>query len=122
MASVLLQENGFALLQEDGFYILLSDGITSRGNAKFDENGRPTIICASDADGVSIVVLQADPTSHRLQGDDDTVGSDNGNNSGNAMLDENSVHVWTALSSANDGTIVEVYADPNTGKVLIDSN
>lgn len=90
-------------------------------NAKKDENSRPAVILASENDGVTIVPLKADPTSHGIEVDDNTGGSDNGNNKGNAMLDQNSVPVWTALSSAGDGAIVEVYGDPATGKVLINS-
>ncbi len=91
-------------------------------NAKHDENDRPTLIAASNADGVAIVAVTANPANHGLSVDDGTSGSDNGNNSGNAMIDENSVAVLTALSSDDDGTIIEVYADPATGKLLIDSN
>lgn len=91
-------------------------------NAKLDENSRPTIICASSADGVTIVPIKISPTTHAVSVDNNTTGSNNGNNGGNAMLDENSVPVWTALSSAGDGSIVEVYGDLATGKILINSN
>ena len=37
------------------------------------------------------------------------------------MLDPNSRQVWTALSSAGDGTLVEVYADVD-GNLLVNSN
>lgn len=89
--------------------------------AKKDENGRSTVICVSNADGLAIVPLKADPTTHGLKISDGTTGSDAGNNGGKAMLDENSVSVWTALSSNGDGSIVEVYADPSTGSVLVKS-
>lgn len=88
-------------------------------NAQHDQNGRASIICASSLDGVTIVPIKADPTTHGLKIDDNTTGSDNGNNSGIAIVDENSVAVWTALSSTGDGSIVEVYGDASTGKVLI---
>lgn len=91
-------------------------------NAKKDQNGRNTIICASSLDGATIVPVFADPTTHGLKVDDNSTGSDNGNNGGNAMLDENSVPVWTALSSTGDGSIVEVYGDIATGKILINSH
>lgn len=90
-------------------------------NAKPDENNRPTIICASKNDGVTIVQIKANPVNHGLEIDDGTTGSDNGNNLGVAMLDENSVPVWTALSSDGLGTVIEVYGDQATGKVLIKS-
>ena len=87
-----------------------------------DENSRPTLICASSADGQTIVQIVADPTTHGLKVDDNTTGSDNGNNGGSAMLDQNGVPVMTALSSDGDGAIVEVYGDPATNSILIDSN
>ncbi len=90
-------------------------------NAVHDSNGRSTIICAASTDGVTIVPIKANPMNHGLKIDDNTTGSDNGNNGGNAMIDENSVNVWIAESSANDGSIVEVYGDIATGKVLINS-
>lgn len=90
-------------------------------NAAFDSNNRPTIICASSTDGVTIVPIKANASNHGLKIDDNTTGSNNGNNGGNATVDENSINVWIAESSANDGTIVEVYGDAATGKVLIKS-
>ena len=91
-------------------------------NAKIDQNNRPTIICASKNDGKTIVPIQANPIGNGVKIDDNTTGSDNGNNLGNAMLDENSNAVWTAMSDDGLGTIVEVYGDPATGKILINSN
>ncbi len=91
-------------------------------NAGHDQNSRPTIICASSLDGITIVPILADPSTHGLKNDDNTTGSDNGNNGGAAMIDENQVSVWIAESSANDGAIIEVYGDLSTGKVLINSN
>ena len=90
-------------------------------NAKRDENNRPTVICASDNDGTTIVPIVADPNLHTLRCSDDVTGVDNGNNDGNAILDENSVPVWTALSSDGSGDIIEVYGDSITGAVLVDS-
>jgi hypothetical protein len=80
------------------------------------------MIASSRNDGVTIVPLVADPTSHWLRVSDGTTGVDNGNNLGNAMLDENGVPVLTALSSAADGSIVELYADPLTQALLININ
>ena len=90
-------------------------------NAPLDENSRPTIICASNLDGITIVPIKCS-AAHEVFVDDDTTGSDMGNDLGNASLDENSRPVWTALSSAGDGSIIEVYGDPATGKILINSN
>ena len=86
--------------------------------SKLDENSRPTIICANKNNGTAIVPIMADPVTHCLKVDSSLGGVDNGNNNGNAMLDENSIPVWTALSSAGDGSIVEVYGD--NGNILID--
>ena len=90
-------------------------------NAYRDENSQPTIIAVSLADGKTIVQGQAHPTKHALEVDDNTTGSDNGNNLGNAMLDENSVPVWLAESSDGSGNLVEVYANSETNKILVDS-
>ena len=89
--------------------------------AKRDENSRTTIICASKNDGITIVPITANPGTHHLNCSDGTTGSDNGNNSGNAILDENNVAVWMAESSADDGSLIEVYADPVSQVLLIDS-
>lgn len=91
-------------------------------NASRDENSRIAIIAASNLDGTTIVPIKANPTNHALKVEDATGGSDNGNNSGVAMLDENGIPVWTALSSDGSGTIIEVYGDPVTGKLLVNSN
>lgn len=88
-------------------------------NAKHDENSRPTLICASSADGVTIVPIQCVDSSHKIKVIDGIAGANNGNNSGNTMLDENGSPVWTALSSTGDGSIVEIYGDAATGAVLI---
>lgn len=86
-----------------------------------DENGRPTIIAVSNADGLTIVPIYAKPSNNKLYVHNGVGGTDYGNNLGNAMLDENSVPVWTALSSDGDGSIVEVYADPATNRILVDN-
>ena len=91
-------------------------------NSKLDENSRPTIICADKNNGTDIVPILADPSLHALMTVDGTGQTDNGNNLGNAMLDTNSIPVWTALSSDGSGNIVEVYGDNSTGSVLILSN
>lgn len=90
-------------------------------NAKKDQNGRNTITALSNAD-LSVVQIQANPSNNGLKVDDNTTGSDIGNNNGVAQIDENNVSTLTALSSDEDGTIINLYADPLTGKLLIDSN
>ena len=88
--------------------------------SKLDENSRPSAICVSQNDGVTIVPLTANPISHGLSMST-AMSVDNGNNNGNAMIDENEIPVFMALSSAEDGTLVEVYADPVTGALLVQS-
>ena len=90
-------------------------------DAGHDENGKATIICASSLDGITIVPIKINPANHGLKVDDNTTGSDNGNNNGNAVIDSNEVAGWLAESSAGDGSLIEVYGDESTGKVLIDS-
>lgn len=87
--------------------------------AAHDQNNRPTIICVSLNDGTTIVPAKINPANHCLKIDDNTTGSDNGNNGGNAMLDENGVAVWMAESSDGSGNLIEVYAD---GGIYVDSN
>lgn len=86
-------------------------------NSKHDQNARPTIILASKANGTDIIAIQASPVTHRLV--TAVPGGDNGNNGGNAIIDENGVASWIALSSANNGAIIEVYGDPLTKALLM---
>lgn len=90
-------------------------------SASKDENGISTLIAASKNDGTTIVRIQANASNHGLTIDDAHTGSDNGNNGGNAMRDENAVPVLIATSSADGKTPIEVYGDPVTGAILIDS-
>ena len=101
-------------------------------NAYRDSNNTPTIIAASKNDGTTIVRVQINATNHGLKVDDNTTGSDNGNNKGNAARDDNFVPVFIAVSSqtatvngvnyVQGVTPVEVYGDPATGALLINSN
>lgn len=90
--------------------------------ASRDQNNVPTLIAASKNDGTTIVKIQVSATTHGLIVQDAHTGSDNGNNGGNAMRDENSVPVLIAVSSVDGVTPVEVYGDPATGALLVDSN
>lgn len=92
-------------------------------NAYRDQNNRPTMIASSQSDGITIVRILANPTTNNfLKVDDASTGTDNGNHGGVALIDENGISALTALSSTGDGSIIELYADPATGKLLIDSN
>lgn len=90
-------------------------------NAAIDQNSRATLTAISNADGSTIMRVTANPTSNYLRVIDGTTGTDLGNNGGNAMIDENSRQVMTALSSAGDGTLVELYLDNDTQSLLINS-
>lgn len=102
-------------------WIFTSSPIISTKNAPLDDNDRPGMICVLDTDPTIIIQAKADPTIHGLSVSDGTGGTDNGNNDGQALIDENSNSVWIAESSAGDGAIVEVYAN-SSGEVLINSN
>lgn len=90
-------------------------------NAYRDENNVPTLIATSNADGLAIVRVYANPTNHGLKINDAHTGTDHGNNSNIANRDENDVPVLIAVSSVDGFTPVEVYSDPATGQLLIDS-
>lgn len=95
--------------------------MTNISHAYKDENGVSTIISVSENDGVTVVRNSINPTTHQLRVSDGTTGSDNGNNNGNAMKDENDVPVWIAVSSTDGKTPIEVYSDPLTQRLLINS-
>lgn len=90
-------------------------------NAQRDENHIPTLIATLNTDGSTIIPVQVNALNNGLRIDDDTTGSDSGNNGDIANRDENHVPVLIALSSVDGVTPVEVYADSN-GKLLINSN
>jgi hypothetical protein len=90
-------------------------------NASRDENNRTTLIGISQDDGSTIIPIVANPVNNGICVDDNTTGSDNGNNGGIAYLDENSVPVFLAESSDGSGDLVEVYATSD-GKLLVNSN
>jgi hypothetical protein len=89
-------------------------------NAKIDENGVNTIIATLNTDGISIMNICINDTNSGLCVNDGTTGTDEGNNDGNAMRDENSRPVLLVESSDGNGDLVELYADSD-GKLLIQS-
>lgn len=91
-------------------------------HAYLDENGVATIITISNSDGSTIVRNLIDPSTNRLMVNDGTSGTDQGNNFNNAYRDENDRPVWIAASSADGFTPIEVYSDPLTQRLLINSN
>lgn len=87
-------------------------------NASRDENTVPTLLAGLESDGVTLVKVEVNPTSHSLKVDDDTTGSDFGPD--DAPRDQNFVPALMAVSSADGVTPVVVYATA-TGELLIDS-
>ncbi len=88
-------------------------------NASRDENSVPTILGGLETNGVTLVPVKVDASSHALHVDDDNDGSDHG--PVNAPRDENSVPAFMAVSETDGKTPVVLYATAD-GKLLIDSN
>lgn len=87
--------------------------------AKRDNNQIPTMTGVSNANGSTPTIIKADPTTHALQVDDNTTGSDLSGD--NASRDDNSVPVLMGVSSVDGITPVPIYVDPANGKLLINS-
>lgn len=77
------------------------------------------MIAASMNDGTTIVPIIASPTDHGLGVNDNTTGTDYG--TVNALRDGNDVPALMAVSSADGTTPVTLYANPATGRILVDS-
>ncbi len=88
--------------------------------AKKDNNGIPVILGTSNVDGETPTPVKADPTTHSLEVDDDTTGSDLSDDI--ASRDNNGVTVMMAVSETDGVTPTALYTDPTNGKLLIDSN
>lgn len=88
-------------------------------NAGRDQNSTPSLIAALNTDGVTIIQVQADPSTHHLQTDDNTTGSDHG--TVNALVDESGIRSLMAVSSVDGHTPVTVYVT-SSGQLLTDSN
>jgi hypothetical protein len=87
------------------------------GNAKRDNNSVTVEMGVSNADGVTLLSIQANPTTHVLQTLDGVTGSDMG--TPNAKRDGNSVTAMMAVSSADGKTPVALYIDAATNKLLV---
>lgn len=98
-------------------------------NAAIDQNSVATLTGALSSNGDSVVKVKADPSTHALQIDDNTTGSDFG--PANALHDDNSRPTLIAVSSTT-GTVggisyvqgvtpVVVYVD-SSGNLLVDSS
>lgn len=91
-------------------------------NASKDENSANTLIGISNSDGTTIVLPWANVSTHNLLLDDNTTGTDHGNHGGVAYRDENGIPVMIAVSETDGFTPIELYVDPVTHKLLVDSN
>lgn len=88
-------------------------------NAITDENGVKGLICASSADGITIVRVKVNPATHGVKNIDATTGTDHG--VAHAVRDENNHPVWIGVSSVDGITPVEIYSD-SSGNLLIQSS
>lgn len=88
-------------------------------NAYRDGNNVTTKTAVSNADGITILRVKADPVTHALATSDGTTGTVT--TQSNAPRDENNVPVMMAVSSADGVTPVPLVIDSATGKLLIKS-
>lgn len=84
-----------------------------------DNNGIPTALGTLDTDGVTVVSIKVDSTSHGLKIDDNTTGT--GFASSSADRDANRATAIWGVSSA-DGTTPIYIATDSSGNLLIDSS
>lgn len=87
--------------------------------AKRDQNHVPTLLGTLNSDGTSTVLIKADPSTHSLNVEDNTTGTDNGGTID--RRDNNFVPAFLAVSESDGVTPVVVYANSD-GELLIDSN
>lgn len=86
-------------------------------DAYHDGSGVHTLI-AVETDGVTLVNVKANPSTHALDVSDGTTGVDNGPS--NSRHDGSHVPVLIATSSSDGKTPVVVYSDSG-GSLLVDS-
>lgn len=85
-----------------------------------DENFVTTLTGVSSDDGETVLNATIEPTTHNLEVEDGTTGTDLSDNV--ASRDQNFVPVAIAVSEDDGVTPVEIYINPLTGKLLVDSN
>lgn len=85
-------------------------------NAKRDENHVPTMTAILNTDGVTVVNIVANPTTHALVFMPNGPDADNG--PVNAKKDDNFVSTLLGVSSADGVTPVPIYATSD-GKLMI---
>lgn len=86
--------------------------------AKIDVNNVPTLIGLLNTDGETTTNLEADPTSHAMQMDNDTTGSDSGGD--HALRDDNHKTSMIAVDETDGSTPVALYVNSD-GELLVDS-
>lgn len=89
-------------------------------NAIKDNNGIPVIMGASNADGVTMAPFFVHPTTHALEIDDNTTGSDLSGNI--AERDDNQITTTMGVSNSDGSTPTVPYIDPSAKKILVNSN
>lgn len=82
-----------------------------------DENRIPVALGVSNADGETIIPIQANPVTCALKTDKSIGGSDLGQ--GNDKRDENRKVAFMAVSAVDGVTPVAIYADSVTGALLV---
>lgn len=87
--------------------------------AKRDPNNVPVEIAVSNADGISILMLQADPVTHALSVADGTTGSDHG--TPQAKRDQNAETAMMAVSNDGQSTPTALYVDAASNNLLVKS-
>lgn len=87
--------------------------------AQRDQNRISVIQGISNADGKTLLSIQADPALNAVKSDDDVTGSDMGGNPD--PRDENRRVAFMAVSAVDGITPVAVYIDSVTNKLLLTS-
>lgn len=86
-------------------------------NAKIDGNRVKTLICPSNADGLTPVLIFVNPSTGRIKLQQGSSGSDLGTDE--APRDENHKLTWIGVSADDGVTPTPVFADPSTNEVLV---
>ena len=84
-----------------------------------DENRIAAIQAVSNADGKTLLSVQANPANYSLKVDDDTTGTDKGGNPD--PRDGDRKVAFYAVSAVDGETPVAVYVDSTTKKLLVTS-
>lgn len=84
-------------------------------NAPRDNNRVPVLLGTLNTDGLTVVPVKVNASTHGIKISNGTSGSDNGR--GTAVRDDNRVPVLLGVSSADGTTPIEVYVD-SSGNLL----